>query len=65
MSTNPLPNHVSGSGSVNALKVKDPMRLKIHMDRVYEMMAKVGHKKGSYKGLTSMIFISITMKKVT
>jgi hypothetical protein len=53
LNTNHLPNHASSSGSVNALKVDDPKSLKVSLDRFYEMLAKIGYKKGSYKeGLT-------------
>jgi hypothetical protein len=34
MSTNPLPNHALGSGSVNALEVECPRKLKAPMVRV-------------------------------
>jgi sarcosine oxidase gamma subunit len=34
MSTNPLPNHVSGSGSVNALEAECSRNLKASMIRV-------------------------------
>jgi hypothetical protein len=33
VSTNPLPNHASGSGSVNALEVECPRQLKAPMVR--------------------------------
>jgi hypothetical protein len=45
MSTNSLPNHASGSGSVNALEVEYLRSLKILMNKVYEMMVKAGYKK--------------------
>jgi hypothetical protein len=45
MSTNPLLNHASGSGSVNALEVEYLRSLKILMNKVYEMMVKLGYKK--------------------
>jgi hypothetical protein len=56
MSTNPLPNDASGNRLVNALEVKYPRSLKVLMNRVYEMMKKVGYKESSYEGLTSMNF---------
>jgi len=57
VNTNPLPNHTSSSGSVNALEVDDPKSLKVSLDRFYEMLVKIRYKKGSYKeGLTCRDF---------
>jgi hypothetical protein len=47
VSMNPLPNHVSGNGSINALEVKCPGSLKVPMERIYELMVKEGCEEGS------------------
>jgi hypothetical protein len=47
VSTVPLHNHVSGSGSVNVLEAKWPRNSKVLMDRIYEMLIKAGYKEGT------------------
>jgi hypothetical protein len=34
VNVNPLPNHASSSGSINALEVEDPRSLKVLLDKV-------------------------------
>lgn len=47
VSTILLPNHVSGSGSLNALEAKWQRSIKIPMDKIYEMLIKARYKDGS------------------
>jgi hypothetical protein len=49
VNTNPLPNHASGSGSVNMLEIEHSKILKVPIDRIYQMMVDARYKKGSEK----------------
>jgi hypothetical protein len=49
VNVNPLPNHASGSGSVNMLEVEHLKILKVSMDRIYQMMVDARYKEGSEK----------------
>jgi hypothetical protein len=49
VNTNPLPNHASGSGSVNMLEIEHSKILKVPMDRIYQMMVDARYKEGSEK----------------
>ena len=43
VSTNPLPSHASGSGSVNMLDVEHPKKLRVPIERIYQMLTKAGY----------------------
>ncbi|XP_011008751.1 PREDICTED: uncharacterized protein LOC105114041 [Populus euphratica] len=45
VTTNPLPNHASGSGSVNMLEVEHSESLKMPMDRICQMMVDAKYKE--------------------
>jgi hypothetical protein len=61
---NPIPNHASSSGLINALEVEDLMSLKVSLGRVYKMLVKTGYKKDSYeKGLTRKNFYKYHYEK--
>lgn len=49
MYKNPMPNHVSSNGSVNALETRGPKTLKVSLNRVYKMMVKARYKKENYE----------------
>ena len=49
INTNPIPNHASGSGSVNALEVEHPRSPKVLMNKIYQMMVNTGYGGGSIK----------------
>lgn len=46
MITNPLPNHVMGNESINAIDMKYQRILKVMLDKVYERMVNVLYKRG-------------------
>ena len=61
---NPIPNHASSSGLINALEVEDLMSLKVSLGRVYKMLVKTGYKKDSCeKGLTRKNFYKYHYKE--
>ena len=47
MNTNLLPNHVAGSGAVNALDTRGLRTLKVLLDGIYEMLEKTRYRNSS------------------
>jgi hypothetical protein len=40
MNTNPLPNYIMGSISVNILETESPRSLNVSLDRIYKMLVE-------------------------
>ena len=45
MNTNPLPNHVTSNGVVNALEIGGFKVLKVSINEIYKILIKAGYRK--------------------